>query len=564
MRKMPWPIWMVVALLIAASLACSVETSRAHIEDVRVSEDANGDTPAEFYTADDTFYALVTVADLEDADVTRTVWSLVQGLEAAPGEQAEVEIKGETGDLLFEAAPPDAGWPIGQYRLDVYLNDDRQESREFEVRSLATAGATSLVRQPDDPQGVLAYAPTDTFYLRTQIERATPNTLVQVVWVTVGDNGETRTLGDETRRSGDGTLVFELPPPDDGWSLGTYRAEVLVNGISKKDLRFEVREPELRFPRMTATRAGRSSVSSYSTSDTFYVTADLGSAPAGTELRVTWTALESGAVLDTDTRTSGSGAQVFALEPPADGWDVGQYAVTWFLNGEEVETVAFAVSLADVGAVGLFAARDADDPVEGYEQTDAFYCAVVLDSVPPQMTVRAVWTLLERQGEPVNEILAEQEQSGGVEQVVFELPVQGEPHPWGLYQVEIFLEGDPVETLTFPVTSTAQLNTSFLSTDPTGQDSTALFAPEQTVYAFAELVDAPPDTVITATLLVNEVEGLAEGTVLETREQQMGSGTAVFEFPPEDNAWALGKYIIDLAINGEPAQTRRFTVRAEE
>ncbi|MBN1681530.1 MAG: hypothetical protein JW966_14715 [Anaerolineae bacterium] len=133
MRKSLWPLWIVVALLVAASLACNVEFTTANIKNVKMTSDSDGKNETDTYGPTDTFYCIVDLRSAPDDTMTKAVWIavVVEGVE--PGFQiGEYELESGSGTLTFQVSP-DELWPPGQYKVEIYLNGDLEKTVEFEV-----------------------------------------------------------------------------------------------------------------------------------------------------------------------------------------------------------------------------------------------------------------------------------------------------------------------------------------------------------------------------------------------------------------------------------------------
>jgi hypothetical protein len=554
-----WPVWMAAAALLGAALACSVEFDEAHIGDARMVAAPDDDQRTRTYQPNDTLYAAVELLDAPGDTTTRATWTVVEGVGVAPETRLlEQRIEGGAGRLVFEAAPEDGPWPLGQYRVDLYVNGDRETSLAFEVRSPATFRTARMVAGPQGESSVTAYAVTDTFYCAASLDRAPENTQVRAVWRALEVPGmePEAVLGARELQSATGTLIFELPPEGDAWPLGLYQIELFVNGERKRTVKFEVRKPAIGRVTLAPNPDGRGSVDAYATTNTFYGVVELDSAPDGTDVRAVWSARgDDSAMLGEETITGGTGTLVFAL-PPADGaWPLGDYRFAVELDGDAAEHIDFAVTPPAITGALMVVGPDADEPVERYGLTDAFYCVAELATAPPDTAVRAVWTLVARRGEPVDVTLAEQAITSGTGPLVFELPLQGDEWAWGRYAVTLYLDGEPVETLDFAVESPARLVTAVLATDAAARDTTSTFAPGAPVYVAVVLADAPGDTQVTAALRAEDGD-----EPLAVREREAGSGTSVLAF---DASADPGAYAITVAVNGQPASRLPFTVVAE-
>lgn len=123
----------VIALTI---VACSFNLSTANFSDAYMAKDPDGNERTTVYGQSDIFYAIVDLANASDTTSVRAVWFAVN----VEGEQPNTQIDDVTttsGDARLTFNLTNAAntlWPIGQYRVDLYLNDKLETSLEFAVQ----------------------------------------------------------------------------------------------------------------------------------------------------------------------------------------------------------------------------------------------------------------------------------------------------------------------------------------------------------------------------------------------------------------------------------------------
>jgi hypothetical protein len=135
-------VLLAVAALFVASLACSLfagGSAEMSLENLRMAFDQEGNSPTTEFSSSDIFYV---VGDLQNAPagtVVEAKWLAVQIEGYDPGEliyeQAISDFTDEsfTGTIYFQLSN-DAGWPAGEYKVDVYLNGVFVQSASFSVR----------------------------------------------------------------------------------------------------------------------------------------------------------------------------------------------------------------------------------------------------------------------------------------------------------------------------------------------------------------------------------------------------------------------------------------------
>lgn len=128
------PGWLVLIAIAASILACSIDISTAHFADPIVSRDPQGEERARAYAPGETFYCVVTLKNAPDDTRAKAVWRAVEVAGQAPDTIiGETEVTSGAGTITFEAAPPEEGWPRGNYRVELYLNGRKTDTIPFQV-----------------------------------------------------------------------------------------------------------------------------------------------------------------------------------------------------------------------------------------------------------------------------------------------------------------------------------------------------------------------------------------------------------------------------------------------
>jgi hypothetical protein len=122
----------VVVVLMSVS-ACEASFSTASISEAWMSADEAGDERVTSYAQDATFYAQVDVSNAPDDTALKSSWVAVDVEGADPGLVIdEVEIAVGSG-VSFFTLTNDGPWPVGAYKVDIYLNNELAETVEFSV-----------------------------------------------------------------------------------------------------------------------------------------------------------------------------------------------------------------------------------------------------------------------------------------------------------------------------------------------------------------------------------------------------------------------------------------------
>ena len=150
-----------VAVLVLASLACSAVTTgggnggsdeatapandnsgfsftTANIKDAHLARDA-GDTDhtTVFSPSDNIFYCFFSLKNAPDTTVVRGEWILVSadGYESnSPIDQLELTSGDDNIYFSLEKDSSLDGWPVGKYKIDLYIDDNLVQTLNFEVQ----------------------------------------------------------------------------------------------------------------------------------------------------------------------------------------------------------------------------------------------------------------------------------------------------------------------------------------------------------------------------------------------------------------------------------------------
>ncbi len=126
---------LVVVVMMLAVLACGGSFSTASIDSAVLSADSEGTQETTVFAPEDTFYCIVTLANAPDDTTLKAVWTAV-------------DVEGEDPDTLIDEAETtadgqnlftfnltlDTPWPVGKYKVDLYLNGTLDRTLEFEVQ----------------------------------------------------------------------------------------------------------------------------------------------------------------------------------------------------------------------------------------------------------------------------------------------------------------------------------------------------------------------------------------------------------------------------------------------
>ncbi len=124
----------VLFALLLVSLACDFSTSTANISEAYLSMYEDGSEETTVFTQDETIYCIVVLKNAPDETVVKTEWIAVDVENTEPNYLIDVvEITTGSDTLTFDLSNTGL-WPLGEYRADVYLNEELSSSLAFSVQ----------------------------------------------------------------------------------------------------------------------------------------------------------------------------------------------------------------------------------------------------------------------------------------------------------------------------------------------------------------------------------------------------------------------------------------------
>jgi len=150
------------SVMLLTSLACGFNFSTANIQSATLARDAEGNDPTTVFNQDDAFYLVAEVANAPDDTVVKAIWSVIEAEGVEPGYVLdERELTGSGGPLHFYVEN-DLLWPVGRYKVDLFLNDELDRTLEFTVEGDVTAQAEPSPTPEPQPTATPPPPPTPT------------------------------------------------------------------------------------------------------------------------------------------------------------------------------------------------------------------------------------------------------------------------------------------------------------------------------------------------------------------------------------------------------------------
>jgi hypothetical protein len=273
------------------------------------------------------------------------------------------------------------------------------------------------------------------------------------------------------------------------------------------------------------------------------------------------------------------------------------YVIVSALLALAMVTLACNFSASTANIQEAFLARDeaGNNKITDFDPQDDFYLIVQLANAPDDTTAKAVWTAVEADGEQPNLSLGEKELTSGDGRLTFSL-TNANLWPSGKYKVDIYLNSKLDRTLEFnvlrlptpeptqtpapeptqppapeptqppapeptqpPAPAAASISNAVLARDENGTDQTTVFAQADTFYCVFDL-DAQDGATVKGVWTAVEAADTAPNTVIDEVEAVLTSGNYHLSLTPE-NLWPIGKYKVDVYLNGALYVTLEFEVQ---
>ena len=137
-RTISYPL-LALAVVALVAVACGFNVSTAKIKDAVLAKGYdNGEAvdPTTVFAQDDlTIHLVVKVANAPDDTTVKAVWQIAQIEGYDPGVIDETSLTLDSGqDSLDFTLSNDQLWPVGKYKVDLYLNDKLDRTLEYEVQ----------------------------------------------------------------------------------------------------------------------------------------------------------------------------------------------------------------------------------------------------------------------------------------------------------------------------------------------------------------------------------------------------------------------------------------------
>lgn len=106
------------------------------LDDIVVSDEKEGEAQTTFEVDTKKIWVYGELAEVPAGAKVRSDWIAVKVKGAPPDykiDSAEVTVDGKMNQFTFSLSKPNAGWPVGEYRVDLFINGKLANKARFKV-----------------------------------------------------------------------------------------------------------------------------------------------------------------------------------------------------------------------------------------------------------------------------------------------------------------------------------------------------------------------------------------------------------------------------------------------
>lgn len=137
MKKNKISILLALSALIISTLACAL--GEPTLSNVRVAKDQEGTQVTNVFSPTDTVYAVSDIANGVAGNVVTSKWTVVSVEGYDPGFLIDnVDLTLDKDQLAYTVyfyfEPPEGGWPVGAYQVEVLFNGTSVSTVQFSIQ----------------------------------------------------------------------------------------------------------------------------------------------------------------------------------------------------------------------------------------------------------------------------------------------------------------------------------------------------------------------------------------------------------------------------------------------
>lgn len=248
-------LFLLTGILLIIGAACGFSASTAKISAANTARMVGSSYEnTTTFEQDEAFYLLVTLANAPDDTVTKAVWiaANAEGL-AKNTKMDEAEFESGEQEITFDLSNSSA-WPVGEYKVELYLNDKLDRTLEFTVEGSPTAAniansstSVSIVnaitaREIDGKfESTAVYSSDEAFHCIVELSQVSPSTKLKAEWKAVATDGYDANFSLYINEGNPviNEVRFDLANPNP-WPKGKYSVELYLDDQYQGIIEFEV------------------------------------------------------------------------------------------------------------------------------------------------------------------------------------------------------------------------------------------------------------------------------------------------------------------------------------
>ena len=251
-----------LGMISVLAAACTFSFSSARIADATMAKGVSDkmeaiDPTSIFDTTDNVVHCLVVLANAPEKTKVKAIWTVVNAEGQKPNAtfgETTVEGGGTKNAVDFTYTPPPAGIPIGEYKVDIYLNPEPGKESQptktvlFSVKSSGPIITGATLSDSENGESMTEFpADSRVFYCRVELRGAAAGMKLSASWVAVEARATAPNYAIGTTpivlEAGQNRVNYHLKY-DSGFPPGRYRVDIFVGDstTAAKSVTFTVAE----------------------------------------------------------------------------------------------------------------------------------------------------------------------------------------------------------------------------------------------------------------------------------------------------------------------------------
>lgn len=135
-NKNLYPVLFAAVLLLAVSLACNFGSTTPGASNFYMATDEAGTNRTNVFAPTDDFYVFFDVTGIEPGTNFESRWYAlnIEGEDPnVPFQTIDYDYEEGIGNIYFQLTN-DQGWPVGNYKVEIYMNGTKVGEQEFSVQ----------------------------------------------------------------------------------------------------------------------------------------------------------------------------------------------------------------------------------------------------------------------------------------------------------------------------------------------------------------------------------------------------------------------------------------------